>query len=114
MTDTWISYHTPQKKWAQWETERLIELRQKKFGLNVIATRLGRTQGSVEHKMRRLGIFKPQMSKQKWPDSEVEVLVRMASEGCSGSQIAKELPPRTRNSVLGKAHRIGISIGDRL
>ncbi|MEM1363493.1 MAG: GcrA family cell cycle regulator [Pseudomonadota bacterium] len=44
-----------------------------------------------------------------WTDERVEILKRMWSEGQSASQIAKELGGVTRNAVIGKVHRLGLS-----
>ncbi|MFD1796674.1 GcrA cell cycle regulator [Paracoccus aurantiacus] len=47
-----------------------------------------------------------------WTDERVETLKRMWSEGQSASQIAKELGGVTRNAVIGKVHRLGLSNRD--
>lgn len=44
-----------------------------------------------------------------WTDERVEVLKTMWGEGKSASQIAKELGGVTRNAVIGKVHRLGLS-----
>lgn len=44
-----------------------------------------------------------------WTDERVETLKRMWVEGQSASQIAKELGGVTRNAVIGKVHRLGLS-----
>jgi len=44
-----------------------------------------------------------------WTDDRVETLKRMWQEGQSASQIAKELGQVTRNAVIGKVHRLGLS-----
>ena len=44
-----------------------------------------------------------------WTDERVELLKKMWSEGQSASQIAKELGNVTRNAVIGKVHRLGLS-----
>tara|TARA_R110002095_G_scaffold194721_1_gene173065 strand:+ start:235 stop:831 length:597 start_codon:yes stop_codon:yes gene_type:complete len=49
---------------------------------------------------------KPAMS---WTDDRVEILKKMWGEGQSASQIAKELGGVTRNAVIGKVHRLGLS-----
>ena len=41
----------------------------------------------------------------------VEILTKMWAEGNSASQIAKELGGVTRNAVIGKVHRLGLSVG---
>ena len=49
-----------------------------------------------------------------WTDERVELLKKMWAEGQSASQIAKELGSVTRNAVIGKVHRLGLSnrVGD--
>jgi GcrA cell cycle regulator len=44
-----------------------------------------------------------------WTDERVEMLKAMWAEGKSASQIAKELGAVTRNAVIGKVHRLGLS-----
>ncbi len=44
-----------------------------------------------------------------WTDERVETLKRLWAEGASASQIAKELGQVTRNAVIGKVHRLGLS-----
>ena len=44
-----------------------------------------------------------------WTDERVELLKKMWNEGQSASQIARELGGVTRNAVIGKVHRLGLS-----
>lgn len=44
-----------------------------------------------------------------WTDDRVELLRKLWIEGQSASQIAKELGGVTRNAVIGKVHRLGLS-----
>ena len=44
-----------------------------------------------------------------WTDERVEVLKKLWLEGLSASQIAKQLGGVTRNAVIGKVHRLGLS-----
>lgn len=44
-----------------------------------------------------------------WTDERVELLKRLWSEGLSASQIAGRLGSVTRNAVIGKVHRLGLS-----
>ncbi len=44
-----------------------------------------------------------------WTDERVETLRAMWSDGKSASQIARELGGVTRNAVIGKVHRLGLS-----
>ncbi|QIE54049.1 GcrA cell cycle regulator [Pikeienuella piscinae] len=44
-----------------------------------------------------------------WTDERVEQLKAMWTEGQSASQIAKSLGGVTRNAVIGKVHRLGLS-----
>src|SRR4029077_11918772 len=44
-----------------------------------------------------------------WPDERVELLKKLWGEGLSASQIAGRLGSVTRNAVIGKVHRLGLS-----
>ncbi|MPZ36554.1 MAG: GcrA cell cycle regulator [Rhizobiales bacterium] len=44
-----------------------------------------------------------------WTDERVEMLKKLWSDGLSASQIAAELGGITRNAVIGKVHRLGLS-----
>lgn len=44
-----------------------------------------------------------------WTDERVETLKKLWQEGHSASQIAKTLGGVTRNAVIGKVHRLGLS-----
>ncbi len=44
-----------------------------------------------------------------WTDERVETLKKLWQDGHSASQIAKQLGGVTRNAVIGKVHRLGLS-----
>ncbi len=44
-----------------------------------------------------------------WTDDRVELLKKLWNDGLSASQIAGELGGVTRNAVIGKVHRLGLS-----
>ena len=44
-----------------------------------------------------------------WTDDRVEMLKKLWADGLSTSQIAAELGGITRNAVIGKVHRLGLS-----
>src|SRR5205814_5501779 len=44
-----------------------------------------------------------------WSDDRVEQLKKLWESGLSASQIAAELGNVTRNAVIGKVHRLGLS-----
>jgi GcrA cell cycle regulator len=62
---------------------------------------------SKKHKSlkAKLGGFKIM----SWTDDRVEALKKLWLEGHSASQIAKQLGGVTRNAVIGKVHRLGLS-----
>lgn len=45
----------------------------------------------------------------RWTDERVEMLKRLWADGLAASQIAGELGGVTRNGVIGKVHRLGLS-----
>ena len=44
-----------------------------------------------------------------WTDDRVEILKKLWQDGLSASQIAAQLGGVTRNAVIGKVHRLGLS-----
>jgi GcrA cell cycle regulator len=44
-----------------------------------------------------------------WTDTRVETLTKLWRDGLSASQIARTLGGVTRNAVIGKVHRLGLS-----
>jgi GcrA cell cycle regulator len=44
-----------------------------------------------------------------WTEERVETLKKLWLDGLSASQIAKQLGGVTRNAVIGKVHRLGLS-----
>lgn len=44
-----------------------------------------------------------------WTDDRVQILKKLWQDGLSASQIAAELGSVTRNAVIGKIHRLGLS-----
>lgn len=44
-----------------------------------------------------------------WTEDRVDVLKKLWAEGHSASQIARQLGGVTRNAVIGKVHRLGLS-----
>ena len=44
-----------------------------------------------------------------WTDERIESLKKLWADGLSGEQIAAELGGITRNAVIGKVHRLGLS-----
>lgn len=44
----------------------------------------------------------------EWTDAEVETLKTMWNKGHSAGEITEEIPGVTRNSVIGKAYRLGL------
>ena len=49
------------------------------------------------------------MSESGWSESRVTTLSQLWLDGLSASQIAKQLGGVTRNAVIGKVHRLGLS-----
>jgi GcrA cell cycle regulator len=49
------------------------------------------------------------MSDATWSDARVATLAKLWADGFSAAQIAKRLGGVTRNAVIGKVHRLGLS-----
>ncbi|WP_245299012.1 sigma-70 family RNA polymerase sigma factor [Pseudotabrizicola sediminis] len=117
---------------AYWTEPRREELR-RLWSMGVepgqIAKKLGGhfTSGAILNEIHRLGIYSrrgkisrcPDPTRYEvmpksidvsaWSDERVNLLKRMWAEGLSASQISMELGGVTRNAVLSKVHRLGLS-----
>ena len=49
------------------------------------------------------------MAESGWSETRVTILSQLWIDGLSASQIAKQLGGVTRNAVIGKVHRLGLS-----
>ena len=63
----------------------------------------------LNERSRKRTAFYLKGAEMSWTDERVETLKKMWGEGQSASQIAKELGGVTRNAVIGKVHRLGLS-----
>jgi len=65
------------------------------------------TSHQVREKRRVLGIHAPREN--PWTPERIEKLLELWGHGYSASQCAKMIGGVTRNAVIGKAHRLGLS-----
>src|SRR5215472_3967995 len=69
-----------------------------------------RTPQDVEsHRIARGRVRAQREAGMGWTDERVELLKKLWQDGLSASQIAKQLGGVTRNAVIGKVHRLGLS-----
>jgi GcrA cell cycle regulator len=54
-------------------------------------------------------IFATEKNAMDWTEDRIELLKKLWAEGLSCSQIAAELRGVSRNSIIGKVHRLGLS-----
>jgi len=66
-------------------------------------------EGVGREGLGREGLGREGLGNMSWNDERVETLKRLWAEGLSASQIATELGGITRNAVIGKVHRLGLS-----
>jgi GcrA cell cycle regulator len=56
-----------------------------------------------------IALISRRADKMGWTEERVEILKKLWLDGLSASQIAKQLGGVTRNAVIGKVHRLGLS-----
>jgi hypothetical protein len=56
---------------------------------------------------------KPKAAHERWRKDLDDMLRRLAETGKSASQIAEIMGLKSRNAVIGRAHRLGIQLGRR-
>jgi DNA-binding NarL/FixJ family response regulator len=101
----------PVKDWDKWEVGEvtmLVKLRVAGWKWKNIARYLKRSEMSCRKKYSRIGTTDGLVK--KWTEEETRELEELARKGFSARRIAQRIG-RTRNAVLGRAHRIGARIG---
>ncbi len=112
------------KQWADEEISNLIDLHKQGLSGGDIAQQMGLTRYAVYSGLKEyvhgditrtpeLDLFVPsrtssgKVAKLNWTASRTELLKKMSEDGVSASEIARRLGGgATRNSVLGKLHRL--------
>lgn len=49
----------------------------------------------------------------RWAPNEDEIIRALWPKGLSATEVAKKLPGRSRNAVIGRAHRLGVAQGSK-
>jgi GcrA cell cycle regulator len=93
--------------WTRAENAELMRLHQAGRSNNEIAAALGKTRRAVTGKLSRTNLSNPRKS--PWTDERAVLLAQLWNDGLRASQIAAELGGITRNAVIGKVHRLGLS-----
>ena len=96
------------EKWPDRQVAQLEELvRTPGMFTEKIAHILRKPTQAVRTKMVRMGLTIAHPP--KWTDERLALLKELWSHGLTASQIASRLGGVTRNSVIGKIHRLGLS-----
>lgn len=96
--------------WTETQIERLRELHGQGLPNKVIAERLGRTFGSVESKLNKLGIKRPKgysYQPHAWPQEQVDQLRELHAQGLSSLEIGKAIG-RSEKAVTHKLGHLGL------
>lgn len=90
------------KKWLKEEEKILIQLRNLGETISIISKKLKRTEGSVEIKLRRLGMTK----NNEWSDFEINRAIILINEGKNFKEIGR-LINKSHVAVTSKMRRLG-------
>lgn len=74
-----------------------------------IVQRFSVSSDSVRKIVGTAGIGRGMAQRADWSDERIERMKKLWVEGLSASQIASELGGVTRNAVIGKIHRLGVT-----
>jgi GcrA cell cycle regulator len=103
---------SPAELWTVQRTELLTKLWSDGLSASQIAAELGGiTRNAVIGKVHRLGLpghLTLTGPTELWTVQRTELLTKLWSDGLSASRIAAELGGITRNTVIGKVHRLGL------
>lgn len=96
--------------WTDEEVATLRRLNEAGVGYHEAVKELpNRTDKAVGQKARSLGLRRMTTRPPSWDQQEIDLVKEMWEQGISANEIAKALPGRTRNSVIGKVNRLKLS-----
>ena len=100
--------------WTDSELAQLRELMGAGVRHRLIADILGRTYCAVVNKAKKSGIkhaspYKNRECSGRWTMEETSILLECHKEGLSAEESARKIPGKSRNAILGKIHRLGLS-----
>lgn len=103
----------------EWTEARIATLRRlimvDGVALPLCAERFGISYDRIKAAATRFGFVNGMKSHASgyWNGDRIEVLKRLHAEGLSATQIAAQMTNISRNAIIGKLHRLGISNKDR-
>ena len=98
------------RPWDDAQDAKLTELWIAGVVSAAIALRMGRTASAVQNRANRLGFARRVNEASGWSDQRIEQVRTLWQAGKSATEIAKILDcGLTRNAVIGKVHRLGMS-----
>lgn len=103
----------------EWTEARVSTLRRlimvDGVALPLCAERFGISYDRIKAAATRFGFVSGMKSHASgyWNGDRIEVLKRLHAEGLSASQIASQMKNISRNAIIGKLHRLGLSNQDR-
>lgn len=77
-----------------------------------IAARLDTTMGAILDRRGVIGLPK-RLNPGAWSEAQIETILKLWGEGKSCSEIAMVVPGKSRNAVIGKLHRLGVTDASR-
>lgn len=102
----------PASAWTPEEEGRLAEMRNAGAGWDEIAAALGRGERAVRHRASALRKSDVRIDRPKrdtsWKPWEDEILRKRRAAGESLAGIEAAMPGRTKNMIVGRAHRLGL------
>ena len=100
-----MAYHKP-IEWTDILDRRITSLYQDGVTIDAIGKMVGMVHSTVSIRLATLGLRRP--PKDAWPEEHIELLKSEWEKGTTSTAIA-EMINRTKNSVIGKAHRLKLS-----
>ena len=102
----------PASAWTAEEEGRLAEMRTAGAGWDEIAAALGRGAATVRNRaseLRKRGVTIDRLKRDtSWKPWEDEILRKGRAAGESFAGLERALPGRTKNMLVGRAHRLGL------
>ena len=107
-----LEYTFQKEVWTEDADNRIRDLFAGGLTDREIATEMAVTEASLAHRRQRLELFRWRAPRNanRWTPERVAILKKLFAEGASASGIAAGIGDGfTRNSIIGKLHRLGLS-----
>jgi GcrA cell cycle regulator len=103
-----MNYERANHKWDEARDAQLATLWTEGVRVADIAVRMSTTIGAIEDRRGILALPK-RRNPNEWTDAQSDLVAKLWIEGKSAGEISRLVPGKSKNAVIGRVHRLGLS-----